>query len=193
VHKRTKIITAFPYPLIWDSGVVDMRVQGKDFKVGFKRTYRQQGDGIPNPGWSPGIGETSNVEIPYDTHGLAAYTVVEIAFPMYVEPEPDDQLRGWIQSVINWLLEVYRFATEEFHVKGLPLRELWEYEVQSLNHADEQIGPPEIMARRVIPFGVACDSLARCPCPTQPKAICRKRGNSLLRKRFTLTRSARCC
>ena len=146
-----------------------MRVRGKDFKVGFKRTYRQRDDEIPNPGWSPGISEASNLEIPYDTQGLVAYTAVEIVFPMYVEPDLDDELRGWIQAVINRLLEVYRFATEEFHVKGLSLRELWEYEVQTMDHTDEGIDPSEIVARRVAPLGGGVRLARTAPMPDSAK------------------------
>jgi hypothetical protein len=38
------VITAFPYPLIWDEGTLDIRVGKEVFEVYFKRQYRQEGD-----------------------------------------------------------------------------------------------------------------------------------------------------
>ena len=66
--ERTVVITAFPYPLIWGEGRVDVRVDDKLFNVYFKRHYRAEDDNVPIPtqGWSPGINETNNIEIPHE-------------------------------------------------------------------------------------------------------------------------------
>ena len=41
--QRMRMITAFPYPLLWAEGTLDARVGGKVFEVYFKRQYRQAG------------------------------------------------------------------------------------------------------------------------------------------------------
>jgi hypothetical protein len=151
-----RVITAFPCQLIWEEGKLDVRVGGKTFEVYFKRHYRREGDKIPNPGWSPGIAETSNVEIPHDRTARVAYTVADIRFPMRVGAEDDEEeqkeVRRWIHAVINRLLEVYRFTEGEFHVDTIPMNELWEYEVQTWADSDEgSHAPSTIEGKRFYP------------------------------------------
>lgn len=145
--ERMRVITAFPYPLIWDEGTLYIRLDEEVFEVYFKRQYRREGDKIPSPGWSPGITETSNVEIPHDRTARVAYTVADIRFPMRVSAEDDEQeqeeIRRWIHAVMNRLLEVYRFTTGEFHVDTIPVNELWEYEVQTWLDSDKGSPAPD--------------------------------------------------
>jgi hypothetical protein len=96
-------------------------------------------------------GSSHNVEQLYDRWGRVAYTFLEIWFPMYVDPK-STELQDWVHAVINRLLEVYRFATKEFHVDVVPKNELWEYEAFSTNE-DGRTFPSPIHCVRMMPFG----------------------------------------
>lgn len=168
MSERTKVITAFPYPLIWGEGRVDVRVEDKTFSVYFKRHYRKEGDRVPIPaqGWSPGITETNNIEIPHDRLARVAYTVLEITFPMNVDRENYEEIAKWAHAVINRLLEVYRIVMEEFHIDTIPINEMWELEIQTLHYVDESAEiPSSIEARRYFPpiGGAQLARIARIP------------------------------
>ncbi len=122
--KRTVVVTAFPYPLIWDRGHFDIRIADKIFEVVFQRQYRQQGDGILSLGFAANISGSSNVEMPYDRWARVAYTRVVIWFPMQIEWDRREEIQGWIHTAINRLLEVYRYKTGEFYVDTIPANEL---------------------------------------------------------------------
>jgi hypothetical protein len=67
--KRTIVQTAFAYPLIWDKGQLEVRIDEKVFEVVFRRRYRQEeGDDVPmpNPGFMSVTGASHNVEQLYD-------------------------------------------------------------------------------------------------------------------------------
>jgi hypothetical protein len=70
---------------------------------------------------------------------------------MYVDPK-STELQDRVHAVINRLLEVYRFATKEFHVDVVPKNELWEYEAFSTNE-DGRTFPSPIHCVRMMPFG----------------------------------------
>jgi hypothetical protein len=130
--RRTVVETTFPYPLKWDRGALDVSVEDKVFEVRFERQYRQRPDQAVS---GSGILETSNLEIERDRLGRAAHTHIEIRFPMYVEHslEDRDELLHWVHAVINRVLDVYRYTTEEFHVGTIPKNELGMYTVRTLN------------------------------------------------------------
>jgi len=133
--ERTTIVrTTFPYPLIWESGNISVNVRDKVFQVRFERRYRQEGDEKIVPGFHHYSG-ANNVEVPYDRLGRVAHSWAEIRFPMYVEADMMDayrELLGWVQAVINRLLEVYRYTTGEFHVEAIPKNELRPFSVQNV-------------------------------------------------------------
>jgi hypothetical protein len=132
--ERTVVVTAFPYPLIWGEGRVDVRVEDKLFSVYFKRHYRAEDDNVPIPtqGWSPGITETTNIEIPHDRWARVAYTVVRITFPTIVDIDNFKEIAKWAHSENIRLLEVYRFTMEEFHTDTVPV-------IAPIPHATEGI------------------------------------------------------
>lgn len=170
--KRTVVITAFPYPLIWDRGYFDIRIADKIFEVDFLRRYRQQDEGIPSPSFSPGISKSSNSEMHFDRLTRVAYTLVNIWFPMRVEWDKHKEIQGWIHAVINRLLEVYRYQTGEFHVDAIPINELWEYEIMDTNE-DGTTFPSSVKCRRYFPLGSGV-SLARiAPVPTEARQLLR--------------------
>jgi hypothetical protein len=131
---RTVVDASFPYPLIWDSGELAIRVEDKTFHVRFERQHWQDTDQGPPSG--PRIIAT-NLELPYDRLGRIAHTTVEIQFPMSGEFAPgtvnDQELVRWVHAVINRLLSVYRHSTGEFHVNTVPLRELGFNRVRTIN------------------------------------------------------------
>lgn len=179
--KRTVVVTAFPHPLVWDEGRVDVRVQNKTFSVYFKRHYRTEGDEVPIPpqGWSPGIQETANIEIPHDRWARVAYTVVWITFPMDVDRDNFEEIAKWAHDVNNRLLEVYRFTMDEFHIDTIPVNETWELEVQTVEHFDDRAVVPRVLeGKRYSPpvGGVQLARLARIP--SEAKAFLRD-GNPL--------------
>lgn len=137
--ERTVVITAFPYPLVWGEGRVDICVEDKNFSVYFKRQFRKEDDRVPIPsqGWSPGITNTTNIEIPHDRLARVAYTTAWITFPMNVNIDNYEEIAKWTHTVNNRLLEVYRFTMEEFHIDTIPLNETWELEVQRQHYVDE--------------------------------------------------------
>jgi len=121
----TLVRASITYPLIWDSGELEIRVEEKVFKVRFERRYRQRGD---TPVIGGRIVEASNMELPQDRLGRVAYTKLEIQFPMHVPyydmGARDEELHQGVLAVINRLLEVYRYATGEFHIESIPRIEL---------------------------------------------------------------------
>jgi hypothetical protein len=127
------------YPLVWDEGRIDVRVEDKTFSVYFERHYRAEGDKVPIPtqGWSPGITESTNIEIPHDRWARVAYTTVWITFPMNVDIDNFEEIAHWAHAVNNRLLEVYRFTMEEFHIDTVPVNETWELEVQRQRYVDD--------------------------------------------------------
>ena len=125
--------TTFPYPLKWDRGDLDVRIEGNVFTVHFEREYRQPTDPAVS---GLGIISTTNLEYERDPLGWAAHTRVEIRFPMYVEEDFENnnrELLRWVHAVINRVLEVYRYTTEEFRVDTIPNNELRDYTVRTLN------------------------------------------------------------
>jgi hypothetical protein len=130
--KRTVVATTFPYPLKWDRGKLDVRIEDKVFDVHFERQYR--GDTDPRASGS-GIISAHNLEVERDRLGRAAHTHVEIRFPMYVEHDIENrwELLSWVHAVINRLLDVYRYTTDEFHVDTIPMNELAMYAVSTIN------------------------------------------------------------
>lgn len=176
--ERTVVITAFPYPLIWGEGRVDVRVEDKLFSVYFKRHYRAEHDNVPIPtqGWSPGIQETTNIEIPHDRWARVAYTIVWITFPMNVDIEDFEKISEWSHAVNNRLLEVYRFTMEEFHIDTIPINETWELEVQNQRYVDDIAPIPHVIeGRRYFPplGGAQLARIARMP--DEAKAFLRER------------------
>jgi hypothetical protein len=129
--KRTVVATTFPYPLKWDRGDLDVRIEDKVFEVHFEREYRRDSDPAVS---GSGILASSNLELERDRLGRAAHTRVEIRFPMYVEHETDNPwpLLDWVHAVINRVLDVYRYATDEFHVETIPKNELRDYTVRTV-------------------------------------------------------------
>ncbi len=105
---RTLVKTGFPYPLIWDSGQLDILTQGHTFAVEFRRLYNQEGQ-ASGP---PGVSAAQNVELRYDCQGRVSYTAIQILFPWLATDQ--SKILHWVHRVINRLLEVYRFTTEEF-------------------------------------------------------------------------------
>lgn len=59
---------------------------------------------------------------------------MEIRFPIYVHSEigNNEELENRFRAVINRLLEVYRYATEDFYVDLIPKRELHPYKVRTI-------------------------------------------------------------
>ena len=130
--KRTVVNTTFPYPLKWDRGDLEVLIEGKVFQVHFERKNRQREDAqVPDSG----IVSATNLEYERDRLGRAAYTYVEIRFPMYIEHDLEHnwELLQWVHAVINRVLDVYRYTTEEFHVDTIPRNELRDYTVRTLN------------------------------------------------------------
>lgn len=128
--KRTVVRTSFPYPLKWDRGNLDVRIEDKVFEVHFERQYREDmSQGPPDSGLI-----APNQELQYDRLGRVAYTRVEIYFPMYVEHDVmDPELPNWVHAVINRLLSVYRYTTGEFYVDTIPRNELaMQYAVRTI-------------------------------------------------------------
>ncbi len=171
--KRTVVVTAFPYPLIWDRGHLEVNVEGHIFEVDFLRQYRQSGDNIPSPSFSPGYSASSNVEMPYDRLGRVGYTRVDIWFPMYVEKDKSDELQRLIHAVINRLLDVYRFTTGESYVDTVPANELWEYEVMDTNE-DGTTFPASVECRRVYPMGYGVRLARTVPIPSRARQVLRE-------------------
>lgn len=128
--RRTIVSTAFVYPLIWDEGTVNIRVEDEVFEVYFKRQNRTgEDDPIPSGGVG-GLVWVKNLEARYDRQGRAAYTKVTIYFPMYLGDDRE-KIGGFVHKVINRLLEVYRYATGEFHVNHVPSRELGGFSIRA--------------------------------------------------------------
>jgi hypothetical protein len=198
--KRTVVTTAFPYPLTWNRGHLNVRVASHVFEVDFWRQYRQDGDDISSPTYSAGYSASSNVEMPYDRLGRMAYTRVHIWFPMHIAKDETEEIQKWVHAVINRLLEVYRYTTAEFYVDTVPANELWDYEVIDTNE-DGTTFPSSVEGRRVLPlrYGIRLARLA--PIPTEAEQILR--GGSELpipRTLYTSTAGteypgseARCC
>jgi hypothetical protein len=117
--RRTVVETTFPYPLKWDRGELDVRIEDRVFEVHFQRQYRSDSDPAVS---GSGIRSATNLEYERDRLGRAAYTRVEIRFPMDVEHdfENREELLSWVLAVINRVLDVYRYTTEEFHVDTIP-------------------------------------------------------------------------
>src|SRR5215204_6408516 len=128
--KRTIVTTTIPYSLIWDDEDFEILVNGRVFEVHFERKGRQRGNEEVT---GSGIVEASGFTLPQDRLGRVSYTAVEIRFPMYVHNDIGNSatLENWFRAVINRLLEVYRYATEDFHVDRIPKRELHRYTVQT--------------------------------------------------------------
>ena len=131
--ERTAVRVAFPYPLIWDRGELEISVEDKPFQVIFERRYHEAPDKRPPTG---SIMSAPHQELPYDRLGRIAYTHVEIYFPMYVENDLTDReaLWNWVHTIINRLLSVYRYSMEEFYIDTLPKNEL---NIQAITTIDE--------------------------------------------------------
>jgi hypothetical protein len=121
--ERTVVRVTFPYPLIWDRGELEIRVEDKSFQVVFERRYHEAPDKRPPAG---SIISAPHHELPYDRLGRIAYTHVEIYFPMYIENDLTDseELWNWVHTIINRLLSVYRYSMEEFYIDTVPKDEL---------------------------------------------------------------------
>jgi hypothetical protein len=121
--ERTVVRMTFPYPLIWDRGELEIRVEDKSFQVVFERRYHEAPDKRPPTG---SIISAPHHELPYDRLGRVAYTQVEIYFPMYVQDDLTDreELWNWVHTIINRLLSVYRYSMEEFYIDTVPKDEL---------------------------------------------------------------------
>lgn len=117
----TLVRATMPYPLIWDSGDLEIMVEGKVFEVHFKRRYRQYGD-PPIVGFGSRIHSAPHMELPYDRLGRVAYTELTIQVPMYLPNA--EELKQCVLAVINRLLEVYRYATGEAYINNIPRIEL---------------------------------------------------------------------
>ncbi|MBM3129040.1 MAG: hypothetical protein FJ009_10525 [Chloroflexi bacterium] len=116
---RTFVKTAFPYPLVWDEGNAEIRIGANLYKTHFKRVYRQEGD----VSVIPVVTEAQNVEITNDRLFRAAHTSLEILFPLFVSEQ--SQVLEITRSVINRLIEVYRFTMNEFFLEPIPENEMW--------------------------------------------------------------------
>ena len=62
-NSGTLVRATIPYPLIWDRGDLEVRVENKVFEVHFERRYRQEGD---TPVFGGRIISASNMELPGD-------------------------------------------------------------------------------------------------------------------------------
>ncbi len=71
---------------------------------------------------------------------------------MYVDRDKSEEIQEWVRSVINRLLDVYRFTTGEFYVDSVPANELWEYEIMDTNE-DGKTFPSPVECRRILPQG----------------------------------------
>lgn len=169
--KRTVVATAFPYPLIWDRGRLRVLVGNEAFDIDFQRQYRQTGDNIPSPSFSPGYSTSSNLEMAYDRWARVAYTRIDIWFPTYISKDNSKEIQKRMHAVINRVLEVYRFTTGEFHVDNIPMNELWEYEVMNTNEDGTFTSPIE--CRRVLPLGYSVTPARTVPIPDNAKAFMR--------------------
>jgi hypothetical protein len=131
--KGTLVRATIPYPLIWDSGALEILVEDKIFEVRFERRYRQEGDAPVTGGR---IIAAPHQEWLQDRLGRVAYTALAIQFPIYVPyydmGERDEELKRWVLTVINRLLDVYRYATGESHINRIPRIEL---QVDSISRA----------------------------------------------------------
>jgi hypothetical protein len=129
--KRTIVSTTIPYSLLWNNEDLEILVNDRVFEVHFQRKDRQRGD---EEATGSGIVEASGLTLPQDRLGRVSYTAVEIRFPMYVQNDigNSENLENWFRAVINRLLEVYRYVTEDFHVDRIPKRELHRYTVQTI-------------------------------------------------------------
>jgi hypothetical protein len=129
--KRTIVTTTIPYSLIWDDEDFAILVNGRVFEVHFERKGRQRGNEEVT---GSGIVEASDFTLPQDRLGRVSYTAVEIRFPIYVYSETgnNEELENRFRAVINRLLEVYRYATEDFYVDLIPKWELHPYKVRTI-------------------------------------------------------------
>jgi hypothetical protein len=78
----TLVGMTIPYPLIWDSDDLEIRVEDKVFKVHFGWRYRQEGDAPVIGGriiYAPGM------EWPQDRLGRVVHTTLEILSPTCVQ------------------------------------------------------------------------------------------------------------
>jgi hypothetical protein len=137
----TLVRATIPYPLIWDSGDLEIRVEDKLFKVHFERRYRQEGEASVIGGR---IIAAPHQEWPQEHLGRVAHTALAIQFPTYVPyydlGERDEELKRWALTVINRLLDVYRYATGESHINSISRIEL---QVDSVSRALKEDGTLE--------------------------------------------------
>ena len=126
---RTLVKTGFPYPLIWDTGQLDILIEGHTFGVEFRRLYKQEGQ-VSGP---PGVSAAQNAELRYDRQGRVSYTAIEILLPWLATDQ--SEILHWVHRVINRILEVYRFTTKEFFIDAIPKNELWSCDVLTVNDA----------------------------------------------------------
>ena len=152
---RTLVKTGFPYPLIWDSGQLDILTQGHTFAVEFRRLYNQEGQ-ASGP---PGVSAAQNVELRYDRQGRVSYTAIQILFPWLATDQ--SKILHWVHRVINRLLEVYRFTTEEFFVDAMPKNELWPRDVFTVNDAGGL--SPDISHIQTFGYGITIARKANIP------------------------------
>jgi hypothetical protein len=131
--RRTVVRATFPYPLIWDSGELEICAKDKPFDVIFERRYREATDERQS---GSRILSAPGSELPYDRLGRVAHTHVEIRFPMYVEHDITnrEELWNWVHAVINRLLSVYRYTMEEFYIDTVPKDEM---DIQAISTIDE--------------------------------------------------------
>ena len=107
---HTVVCIEIPYPLMWGKvGWLPLRMEGKDYEIGFERA------------WRPGV---SNFEIKHDRLGRMSYTKVAIRFPYATIGDDSDELKRVAHLAINRLLDVYRARTKECHVGHIPIHEL---------------------------------------------------------------------
>jgi hypothetical protein len=130
--KRTVVRIKFPYALKWDKGMLEVRIEDKVFEVHFERQSHQSTR--PSDTGSDVV-VTTNLEYERDRLGRSAYTQAEIYFPMYVEDDilNRQELLDWVHAVINRVLAVYRYTTQEFHIAPIPKTELGSYTVRTIN------------------------------------------------------------
>ena len=103
---KTIVCTSIPYALMWQ-GKIELADQLGQVMVDIERDY---------------VGESKNVEMQGDRLGRVSFSKMSIEFPKLLLDETE--IKDATLRVVNRIIDVYRYTTNEFFLERIPRNEL---------------------------------------------------------------------
>ncbi len=154
---KTLVHATIPYALIWGEGQLEIRIETMIYGVMFKRKPSEESD----PKAIAAKGSAQVLEIRHDRLARSANTFVEIIFPSLLLSNAEIEEKA--RAVLNRLIEVYRFATNEFYLAPVPRNEMQQYTIFIVN--DDGVIKPmtPFQATWILGDGLTAPRIAQIP------------------------------